>query len=896
MIRILYLTCFCLLVSSWGYAQYTLNGNASQQTCNCYILTQNQFNQSGSVWNNNRINLNNPFNFSFNVNLGCTDADGADGIAFVLQPISTSIGSMGGGLGFSGVTPSVGVTIDTWQNTDDNDPVGDHLSIQLNGSLQHAAPENIAGPVQVLPGVDNIEDCAWHVITINWNPTINRLEVLFDGQPRLAVTRNLIADVFGGNPLVFWGFTGSTGGARNLQQFCTALNPNFRLAAGQTRCVGQPIQFIDSSISFTAIQKRYWDFGDGSPIDSISVNPTHTYAAAGDYSVKLRVLGADGCSVETVTPVRIGSFPRAGFRIESACNGQPIRFIDTSSVSVGTINEWAWTLPGGATSSVQSPVGNYNLPQGGLLQASLTVRTVEGCASALVSGSGFVYATPTGTVPAVSACAPTASLLQPQVGFPTPGASWNGVIQAFQWQVPGLVGLAGATPSLSNALPGAYSGTLVATSSFGCASLPIPVNVTLLPKPIAGFRNEPVCLNQPIQYLDTSSVVGSTISNWWWSLGNGTTSTIRNPIAQYSLSGPTPVRLVVSSANGCRSDTLTKIFTLQPKPQANFGYATPLCANTDARLLDSSLVLGAAAHAVRWIFPDGSTSSVRNPSIRLGAGSFDLAQVAFNIEGCVSDTFRRRLVIPALSGIAVSAADGCADSLMLFSAQAVSGAPIAQWQWWLPGGLAASRADTSIRVSQEGDYTVRLTGIDIRGCTTDTIAQLVRVFRTRANAGNDTLVVAQVPFRLQGSGGVNYEWQPATLLNDPTSATPLTTLTNSQTFTLRAFTPVGCETYDSVLITVFRVAEILMPNAFSPNGDGLNDRLRPVWRGIAQVRYFRIFNRFGQLIFETSDPQIGWDGRFKGKDQLPGNYVWEAAGYGFRGNLVRQQGNVVLVR
>jgi gliding motility-associated-like protein len=87
-----------------------------------------------------------------------------------------------------------------------------------------------------------------------------------------------------------------------------------------------------------------------------------------------------------------------------------------------------------------------------------------------------------------------------------------------------------------------------------------------------------------------------------------------------------------------------------------------------------------------------------------------------------------------------------------------------------------------------------------------------------------------------------------------------------------------------------------MPNAFSPNGDGLNDRLRPIWRGIAQVRYFRVFNRYGQVIFETSDPQVGWDGTFKGKQQMPGNYVWEAAGYGFRGNSVRQLGNVVLIR
>lgn len=133
-------------------------------------------------------------------------------------------------------------------------------------------------------------------------------------------------------------------------------------------------------------------------------------------------------------------------------------------------------------------------------------------------------------------------------------------------------------------------------------------------------------------------------------------------------------------------------------------------------------------------------------------------------------------------------------------------------------------------------------------------------------------------------------------MNDPTIPNPRAVLDASQTYVLRAYTPVGCDSYDSVRVTVFRVAEILMPNAFSPNGDGLNDRLRPIWRGISRVRYFRVYNRFGQVVFQTTDPQIGWDGTFQGKEQMPGNYVWEAAGYGFRGNLVRQSGNVVLVR
>src|SRR6185503_4738394 len=131
---------FCLaaiLLPAVSYSQYIINGNASQETCNCYMLTQNDEFQSGSVWQNNKINLSNPFDFSFNVNLGCVDAEGADGIVFILQPISTGIGSNGQGMGFEGIVPSIGISLDTYQNLPLNDPAYDHISIQANGNIEH---------------------------------------------------------------------------------------------------------------------------------------------------------------------------------------------------------------------------------------------------------------------------------------------------------------------------------------------------------------------------------------------------------------------------------------------------------------------------------------------------------------------------------------------------------------------------------------------------------------------------------------------------------------------------------------------------------------------------------------------------------------------------------------
>ena len=96
---------FCI---NFGYGQFQINGNASQTTCNCYELTPNAGGQVGSVWNTNLIDLNQPFDFNFQVFLGCNNG-GADGLVFGLQPNSTAVGTSGGGMGFQNVAPSLGV-------------------------------------------------------------------------------------------------------------------------------------------------------------------------------------------------------------------------------------------------------------------------------------------------------------------------------------------------------------------------------------------------------------------------------------------------------------------------------------------------------------------------------------------------------------------------------------------------------------------------------------------------------------------------------------------------------------------------------------------------------------------------------------------------------------------
>ena len=209
-----------LFHASETLAQFHLNGSAVQINDTCWTLTPDELWQSGSIWNVDKVNLNNSFQVIMELKFGCRDGDGADGILFGLQPVSTSIGQQGEGIGFQGVSPSIGIEFDTWQNTNLNDPTYDHISISKNGNLNHNSTSNLAGPVQANATNPNIEDCNWHKLRVNWDAQIQTLEIWFDCDLRLSYTGDIVNEVFGGDPNVFWGFTSATGGARNLHQVC----------------------------------------------------------------------------------------------------------------------------------------------------------------------------------------------------------------------------------------------------------------------------------------------------------------------------------------------------------------------------------------------------------------------------------------------------------------------------------------------------------------------------------------------------------------------------------------------------------------------------------------------------------------------------------------------------
>lgn len=267
--------------SSLSFGQtYFLNGSAFYLGGDCYLLTPAIGTMNGTVWYADQIDLNQPFDLQFTMNFGTLDANGADGMCFVLQTVGTSaIGTSGGGMGYQDFGTSLGIEFDTYQNGDFGDPSADHIAIEYNGNINHGASTgHIAGPVQASATNVNIEDGEDHVVRITWSPETHIVEVYFDCEFRLQGETDLINDIFGGQSLVYWGFTAATGGSYNNQSVC--LREDILNVSEVSVCEGASIQLdVSGSLDgeYTWTPSDYLsDPSSPSPIASPPVTTTYT--------------------------------------------------------------------------------------------------------------------------------------------------------------------------------------------------------------------------------------------------------------------------------------------------------------------------------------------------------------------------------------------------------------------------------------------------------------------------------------------------------------------------------------------------------------------------------------------------------------------------------------------
>jgi PKD repeat protein len=328
-------------------------------------------------------------------------------------------------------------------------------------------------------------------------------------------------------------------------------NPTAEFNFTTNGCLTAPVLFQsnDQNTQGRPVIKYWWDFADAS--NSTLQNPSHTYAAPGTYNVRHIIITDVGCISDTLThPVAISNPPVASFTpAVQRCAGVPLTFTDASTVPPGnTLAQWQWDFGDGNTLNATAGTAQthtYTTP--GLYNVTLKVVTSSGCQSLLFS------------TPVTINVNPVAGFNFPNICLPVGAAQFTNTTTINDGSLP-LVTYSwnfgdGNTSTLGNPLhnysgAGPYTVTLTATSSNGCTDDSIRSVNTIFARPAAGFSVDSIesCTGGTLNFINASTAPGSTVTQWFWDFGDGTTSNVQNPNKQYAAPGNYTVKLWVNFA------------------------------------------------------------------------------------------------------------------------------------------------------------------------------------------------------------------------------------------------------------------------------------------------------------------------------------------------------------
>lgn len=410
-------------------------------------------------------------------------------------------------------------------------------------------------------------------------------------------------------------------------------------------CTGNITFFTDSSkITGGVITAWSWDFGDpNSGINNISAlqHPNHTFTSAGNYTVTLIVTSNTGCTSSVTKTVTVNQGPVVKFGVLSGCANTVTQFIDSSTVTGGTIVKWAWDFgDGSAIDTTQNPSHVYNNGST-VFNVILTVTSSNGCTASGVKQI-ILYPNPVVNWTAADVCLNTIVSFTDQT---TVGS--GGVLTTWLWKFGD-----GSTSNVQNpthmyATDSAYTVTLIVTTDKGCIDS-VTKTVTVFPNPVAKFTSPDTtgCWPLCVQFNDLSTIKSGTIVGWQWDFGDGNTSLQQNPNYCYKSPGTYTVTLTVTSNNGCTSVSVhPAMVTVYPIPVADFTVSPQPTTILNPLIHFTDQSIGASAWY--WYFGDGDSLNFNdaNPVHQYrDTGTYTATLIVKNQWGCI-DSIQREVVI-----------------------------------------------------------------------------------------------------------------------------------------------------------------------------------------------------------------------------------------------------------
>ena len=640
-----------------------------------------------------------------------------------------------------------------------------------------------------------------------------------------------------------------------------------------------------------ALGLSYQWLRNGVPISG-ATSRIYTATQAGQYRVALSnfITCRDTSRILTVieNPKPLAAFTT---NVANQClSGNLYNFTNTSSISSGTIS-YLWSFGDGNTASTSN--ATYSYTTAGTYIVKLVVTSSLGCKDS-TARSVTVFPKPAVdfTVNNLSQCVNGNSFV-----FTNNSTISTGTI-TYIWRFGDGNSATTTNASYTYTLPGTYVVKLIATSNIGCSDSTTRT-VTVNPKPSVDFsiNNPAQCLSvNQFVFTNNSSITAGTLSHTW-DFGNGATSQAASPTYTYSNSGYFTVKLVSVSAAGCK-DSLSRQVTVHPMPTGVLSTpATNLLCEGGTLLLTAT-----GGNTYQWYLNGGAIPGAVNAThSATQPGVYTVNVISSN--GCVSPatgSVSLQLVVRPTVNFVYD--KYCAGFPTLFANQSnTSNSNVVSYSWSFGQGQATSTLQSPSYVfTTPGVYNVSLTVTPL-ACPS-LAASLTKPVTIVAPPPNQRYVALNavenrnLQLEARNLGGANYLWTPPSGLSSPAILNPIFNFNTEVDYVVTITTGIGCIIKDTQLVRIFKEKEIYVPKGFSPNGDGNNDKIFPRLVGVRTLTYFKVYNRWGQLLYQTSNPDEGWDGIYRGVKQPMETYVWMAEGIDIDNNTIRRTGNFLLLR
>ena len=537
----------------------------------------------------------------------------------------------------------------------------------------------------------------------------------------------------------------------------------------------------------------------------------------------------------------------------------------------------------------------YNVGQAGSYYATLFSFT--GCSLSTIVQDITVYPAPNAgfTINALNQCFKNNQFIFTD----TSSISFGTLL--YNWNLGDGTTVTTANVNHSYALPGTYIVKLLVTSDKGCTDS-VSYTVNVFTSPVAGFKanaNALCFLNHQFVFTDTSTIASGTLQ-YNWNLGDGNTRTTRNVTYNYTLPGTYTVKLLVTSANGC-ADSSSFDVSANASPLAGFSVADPqqCFTNNQFNFINNSSISSGSMQYV-WTLGDGTTDTTRNIThTYTQPGNYFIKMVVTSDKGCAdSSTFNVKVFPYAVADF--YAAPVCVNLKLPITNKTINttNTPL-NFLWDFGNGQTSTQINPAYSYPAPGTYTIKLSVNSNQCPQTTTVKQFDIVIDAPATPVRyaDKDAVMNFPEQLMARNiGSTVFWNPSFSLDNRYSYKPYFRGFNPQLYTVQLKTLTGCITVDTQMVKTRKKIEIYVPTVFTPgNGDGVNDYLRPLLMSFVRVNYFRVYNRWGKILFQMQSDKPGWDGRVNGQLAELQTVIWMIEAVDVDGKVHRKQGTTVLI-